>query len=151
MAVEWRYLQQAADFFGKLGLTARVAHELDGVRGVHKVDLYVVGLFHGIPFRWIVECKAWNSNIPKEEVMALAAIVQDVGADRGFLLSEIGFQSGAVREAHQSNITLSSLEDLASATEEVFVDAAIGTLHRRLHKVHTRSRTMKVETYVGYS
>jgi hypothetical protein len=148
MTVEWlKYQQQAADFFGKFGLAAHVEHEVEGVRGVHKVDVYVEGSFHGIPFRWIVECKAWNSNIPKEKVMALAAIVQDVGADRGFLLSETGFQSGAVRAAHKTNITLSSLEDLASATEEGFVDAVIGRLNWRLHKAHNRLRAIKKEKY----
>ena len=122
-------------------------HEVEGARGVHKVDVYVEGSFHGIPFRWIIECKAWNSNIPKEKVMALAAIVQDVGADGVFALSETGFQSGAVRAAHKTNITFSSLEDLASATEEEFVDAAIGRLNWRLQKAHNRLRAIKKEKY----
>lgn len=148
MTVEWReYQQQAADFFQKFGLTAYVEHEVEGVRGVHTVDVYVEGSFHGILFRWVVECKAWKSNVPKEKVMALASIVQDVGADRGFLLSETGFQSGAVRAARKTNVTLSSLEDLAGAAEENFVDAAIGGLNWRLYKARNRLRAIKKEKY----
>ena len=36
--------------------------------------------------------------------------MQDIGADRGILLSEKGFQSGAHRLAARSNITLTSYE-----------------------------------------
>jgi hypothetical protein len=45
-------------------------------------------------------------------VAALASVVQDVGADRGILLSETGFQAGAIRLASLSNITLTSLTEL---------------------------------------
>jgi len=148
MAVEWRtYQQQAANFFRKLGFTAQVEHEVEGARGVHKVDAYIEGAIHGIPFKWIVECKAWNSNIPKEKVMALAAIVQDIGADKGFLLSETGFQSGAVRAANKTNISLSSLEDLAIAAKDEFVDAVIGGLNWRLHKAQIRLRAIKKKEF----
>jgi len=100
MSVHWReYQQRAADFFRRLGLTAIVEHEVEGARGHHAVNVYVEGLFHGIPLKWVVECKAWKTNVPKEKVMALSSIVQDVGADRGFLLSETGFQAGAIRAA----------------------------------------------------
>ena len=44
----------------------------------------------------------------KEKVLALQAIVADAGAHRGFLLSESGFQSGAITSARTSNITLTT-------------------------------------------
>jgi hypothetical protein len=148
MSSAWReYQEQAAEFFHRLALSATVEREVEGARGVHAVDVFVEGTFHGIPFKWVVECKAWKTSVPKEKVMALAAIVQDIGADRGFLLSEAGFQSGAVRAAHKTNITLSSLEDLSSATEETFVDAAIGGLHWRLQKACKRLREIGKEIY----
>lgn len=148
MSADWReYQKQAAEFFRRFGLTATIEKEVEGVRGLHAVDVFVEGSFHGIPFKWVVECKAWKSNVPKEKVMALAAIVQDIGADRGFLLSETGFQSGAVRATHKTNITLSSLEDLVFATEEHFVDATIRALNWRLYKVRSRLRDIKKERY----
>lgn len=148
MSNTWRdYQEQAAEFFRRLGLTATVECKVEGVRGVHEVDVYAEGAFHGIPFKWVVECKAWKSSVPKEKVMALAAIVQDIGADRGFLLSEAGFQSGAVRASNKTNITLSSLDDLTGATEETFTDAAIGGLHWRLKKAQNRLREIKRAKY----
>ncbi len=44
--------------------------------------------------------------------MALRSIVDGVGADRGFIISKTGFQSGAIRAAGYTNITLTSIEDL---------------------------------------
>src|ERR1017187_7591686 len=109
MSSHWReYQEQAASFFRGLGLTARVEHTLEGARGVHVVDVYAFGKFHGVSFKWIVQCKDWKSNVPKEVVLAFSAVVQDVGADRGFVLSEIGFQSGALRVAQKTNVTLTS-------------------------------------------
>ena len=88
----WReYQERAAVFFRGFGLASTVDHEVDGVRARHKIDVCVEGKFHGITLKWIVECKNWKTNIPKEKVMALNAIVQDIGADCGFLLSEVGF------------------------------------------------------------
>jgi hypothetical protein len=147
-SINWReYQEQVATFFRRLGLSASVEHELEGARGLHAVDVYVQGSFHGVPLKWVVECKAWKSNVPKEKVMALAAIVQDVGADRGFLLSEVGFQSGTVRASHKTNITLSSLEDLSSSAEEALTDAALGGLNWRLQKARNRLREIRKQKY----
>lgn len=142
---KWKLYQiEAANFFKKLGFKAIVEHKLEGVRGQHKIDVYVEGNIHGLPFIWIVECKAWNSNVSKEKVLTLSSIIQDVGADRGFLLSEKGFQSGAIRVAEKSNISLTSLEDLNQTIE---VDSIIGRLNWRLQKATLRLRKLKKEFY----
>jgi hypothetical protein len=66
-----------------------------------------------------VECKLWARKVTKLHVAALARIVEDVGADRGILLCEAGFQPGARKLAELSNITLTSLADMrASAAGE---------------------------------
>jgi Restriction endonuclease len=77
-------------------------------------------MFAGVPVLWIVECKLWNRAVPKEKASVLKDIVNDLGADRGLLMSERGFQSGAVNLAAAKNITLSSLDELrANATEQL--------------------------------
>jgi hypothetical protein len=94
-----------------------------------------------------VECKAWQSNVPKEKVAALSAILQDIGADRGFLLSEKGFQSGALRMAEKSNITLTSLADLASTVGDRHTVARVASLHLRIHNVVEKLRAIKKARY----
>ena len=109
--------------------------------------MLVKGSYHGIRFIWVVECKDWKSSIPKEKVLALSAIVQDIGADRGFLMSESGFQSGAIRVANNTNITLTSLEDLISETENCLLDSTIGNLSWRASRAHKRLRKIKKEHF----
>jgi len=79
--------------------------------------------------------------------MALSSIVQDIGADRGFLMSESGFQSGAIRATNNTNITLSSLEDLSGETEHYLLDSTIGNLNWRLSKAQKRLRKIKKEKF----
>lgn len=144
----WKsYQQQSAEFFRSLGLTAKVEELVAGARGAHKIDVYVEGNFMGISFTWVVECKCWKANVSKEKVAALTAILQDIGADRGFLLSEKGFQSGALRLAEKSNITLTSLADLASTVGDRHITAQVASLHLRLHNITTKLRALKKALY----
>lgn len=144
MELAWReYQLKAANFFKGLGFTANVEHQIEGARGIHKLDVFVEGDISGIPFKWVVECKDWKSNIPKEKVLALSSIILDIGAEKGFLLSETGFQSGAIRVAEKTNITLSSLADLK---EEIRYDSIIGRLNWRLQKSRNRLRKLKRES-----
>lgn len=139
MSSTWKlYQTSAAEFFHKRGFTAKLEHEVTGARGKHEIDVFVTGKIKGIAFRWVVECKAWNSNIPKEKVMALLSIVQDVGADRGFLLSETGFQSGAIRAVNNTNITLTSLADLEIETRKYIAGDEVSMLRGRRKVIHDR-------------
>lgn len=142
--MNWReYQDSAAEFFCKLGLDTKIEHKIEGVRGIHEVDVFAAGKFNGIEFNWVIECKHWKSNVPKEKVMALYSIVQDVGADRGFLLSETGFQSGAINASRLSNITLTSLEDLSLTAEKLSVDYIIGQKSWDIAKARARLLEIK--------
>jgi hypothetical protein len=111
--VKWKqYQEDVAELFRSLGFTATVEAKLSGARGVHTIDVHATQTAYGFPVTWIVECKYWNRAVPKEKVLVLGQIVADVGADRGFLLSESGFQSGAVLATQHTNVTLTSLPDL---------------------------------------
>lgn len=145
MGIKWKdYQLKTAEYFKKLGLNALVEHKVEGIRGVHEIDVYVEGKIYGLPFIWIVECKAWKSNVPKEKVLTLSSIILDIGADKGFLLSEKGFQSGAIRLAEKTNITLSSLEDL---NEDLPIDAIISHLNWRLQKAKIRLLKLKKDHF----
>ena len=132
------YQQEAAQFFIDLGLSAVVEKKIQGVRGKHKIDVFVTGRVHSLDLRWIIECKHWASNVPKEKVLTLLSIVQDIGADKGILLSEVGFQSGAIRVSRNTNILLTSLADLKEEVRESFAETIISSLHWRLTRVRNK-------------
>lgn len=148
MKPEWqRYQEDAAAYFTSLGLKTEVEARIEGARGIHDIDVLVTGTAFGLGVRWIVECKNWSNNIPKEKVLALQAIVQDAGADRGILLSEVGFQSGAIRVTRNTNITLTSLADLRANTHDMLTEQIVTLLHwrwnqimKRLSKVHNQQK-----------
>jgi hypothetical protein len=114
----WReYQNEVASFFRRQGCDAEVEKKVQGARAMHEVDVYVTFFRSGIKCSWIVECKLWKTKVPKEKVMALRSIVDDIGADRGIIISEQGFQSGAMDAVRDSNITLvTSLEDFERTT-----------------------------------
>lgn len=122
MATDWRACQEeAAEFFRSLGLDATVNARLQGVRTRHDVDVLVKSQHAGFEVTWIVECKHWNSPVSKLHVLALREIVTDLGADRGILLAESGFQSGAYEAAQLTNVYLTSLADAQrTASEEIY-------------------------------
>jgi restriction system protein len=66
----------------------------------------------GFDVQWLIECKAWASPVSKEKVLALRSIVDDVGADRGFMMAERGYQRGALEAARFASVMLTSLADL---------------------------------------
>lgn len=128
----WRdYQDRTAEFFRALGMDANVAERVIGARGQHDVDVAVRTSRAGIQQLWVIECKWWRRSVSKLHVAALASVVQDVGADRGILLSETGFQAGAIKLALLSNITLTSLAELKDGMclhEGTVVEAGPGWL-----------------------
>lgn len=128
----WRdYQEEVAAFFRELGFTVKVEATLQGIRTTHNVDVWAQAERFGLFTRWVIECKQWQSSVPKEKVLALRSIVDDLGADRGFIMNERGFQSGAYDAAEYANVTVTSLRELR--------DGAIGDISaRRLDETHRR-------------
>lgn len=118
---DWKdYQEQAAEFFRSLGLEANTDVTIQGVRTKHDVDVLVKSRLYGFSLTWIVECKHWKDAVSKLHVLALREIVSDTGADRGILLSEAGFQSGAIEAANLTNVQVTSLADLnVTAREQI--------------------------------
>ena len=111
MATDWQdYQEEAAALFRSMGLDASTNVALDGVRTRHAVDVVVRSHHAGFDITWLVECKFWKTPVSKLHVLGLRQIVAEVGADRGILLCEAGFQSGAVEAANLTNVQLTTLE-----------------------------------------
>lgn len=119
MAGNWKdYQEEAAEFFRGLGLKANTDVTIQGVRTKHDIDVLVEMDVAGFSVRWLVECKNWSSPVNKLHVMGLREIVSDLGADRGIILCEVGFQSGSIEAANLTNVQVSSLSDLSISSRE---------------------------------
>jgi hypothetical protein len=114
------YQERAAAVFSKLGCSVVVDAKVKGVRASHQIDVLVRFTRWGLNQIWIIECKHHRRRITKAAVEALKSIVQDVGAEKGFVLSELGFQPAAIAAARNTNVSLISLAKLeAGAAPDV--------------------------------
>ncbi|RZM80364.1 restriction endonuclease [Pseudoalteromonas rubra] len=122
MSINWKeYQEEAAEFFRSLGLEAETDVTIEGVRTKHDIDVLVKSHHAGFDITWIVECKHWQKPVSKLHVLGLREIVSDTGADRGILLSESGFQSGAIEAANLTNVHVTSLEEFRlSASSDIY-------------------------------
>jgi Restriction endonuclease len=147
--MKWRdYQEQTAQLFRSLGYQAVTDQQLTGARGKHKIDVVIRFSKHAFSCLWIIECKLWARNVPKEKVLALQSIVEDVGADKGIMLSEKGFQSGCFACASRTNILLSSLSKLRGTHQEdlhrAFVDSLLIEIKRATKQARKLAPTEKV-------
>jgi len=135
----WRaYQEEAAEFFRSLGLGASTDVRLKGARTSHDIDVLVRFTQLGIGVTWIVECKNWKASVSKLHVLALREIVTEVGADRGILLSESGFQSGANDAAKLSNVLLTSLAGMRIVARNEIYSARSHELYNRIENCNDR-------------
>ena len=65
-------------------------------------------------------------------------IVTSVGADRGILLSEAGFQSGAIEAATLTNVRVTSLADIQGTASFEIVSMRLRELYDRVEMARER-------------
>ena len=100
---------------------------VQGARASHQIDVLVNLNISPNGHRWLIECKYRSRPIGKHEVQAFKTVIDDIGADHGYILSERGFQKGAISMASTFNISLSSLSHL----QEQFVHEQLISDHRQ--------------------
>ena len=127
-----RHQHRTADLLRELGFTAEVNDPLLTTSGlVHKVDVSARIVLTGVGAldRRVQAVERGGS---KREGVCAKDIVNDFAADRGLLMSQKGFQSGAVRLAAAKNITLSSLNELWTNAAEQLIAARVTATELRL-------------------
>jgi len=107
MPDEWGELEDLVTaILNEAGLHARRAVPVVLPRGNVNVDVVAEETHDGITHRIFGECKNWRTNIPREVVHAFRTVVAEAGANRGYVISRVGFQTGAINAAQSTNIEL---------------------------------------------
>lgn len=139
MAVDWfDYQEETAAFFRSLGLDAQTNVTVEGVRTRHDIDVLVKMHHVGFDVTWAIECKHWKTKVSKLHVLGLRTVVQEIGADRGILLCEVGFQSGAFEAAQLTNVVATSLANVMRSAEDDIYDLRIRELLERIASAKER-------------
>ncbi len=147
----YNFQEEICEHFRNLGTNAKTNVTVEGVRGSSNIDVVVESKYLGTDFKWFVEAKYWNSNVTKEIVHAFSTVLQNTGADRGFIISKKGFQSGAIKATKHTNISLYTFEEFKKKTSHLvqsnilksFLNRAILTSTR--YWGHTKEIRIKYE------
>lgn len=73
----------------------------------------------------LVECKDYNRKVPIGELEAFRTKIEDIGAQKGIMVSSAGFQAGAEETAKAYNIELFTLEEIKSDWTTTIRDISI--------------------------
>lgn len=136
---EWyKFQEEIKEHFLSIGADAETNVTMQGVRTSHDIDVVVKTKFLGDDITWIIEAKCWNTKVPKEKVLALRTIADDLGVDRGFIISKCGFQSGAIESAKSTNIKLKTFEELKEETAAFIEHKILNSYLKRLTRIDDR-------------
>lgn len=127
----YKFQEDICEHFNNLGANAKTNVRVEGVRGFSDIDVLVESKYLGTDFKWLVEAKYWNSNVTKEIVHAFFTVLQNTGADRGFIISKIGFQSGAIEATKHTNISLYTFEEFKKKTSHLVQSNVLKSLLNR--------------------
>ncbi|GAF60420.1 restriction endonuclease [Psychrobacter sp. JCM 18903] len=145
----YEFQENIKEHFNSLGADAETNVRIQGVRTCHDIDIFVKTRFLGENITWIVEAKYWKSKVTKAQVLTLRSIVDDIGADRGFIISVAGFQSGAFEAANNTNVKLKTFDELKIDTKGLIETEILKTYYKRLLLLEDRywshSKRLRIE------
>jgi hypothetical protein len=146
----YNFQEELCKYFISLGLNAKTNVTAKGVRTEHDIDVLVKSKFIGHDIKWIVEAKHWSKKISKLHVLALRTIVDDIGADKGFIISKLGFQKGAKEAAENSNILLLTFEELKAASKNYVEDEIMAQCEERIALTKARYWSHSKDVRIDY-
>ncbi|WP_348825511.1 restriction endonuclease [Flavobacterium aestuarii] len=127
----WRELQLfVSEILNECGYVTQIEKTIQTLRGKVEIDVYAEKE-EGIKTIILCECKFWKNNIPQTVVHSLRSVINDYGATNGFIISKVGFQSGAIETIDKSNISLLTWSDF----QELFLSKWLDNIIERNHKI----------------
>jgi Restriction endonuclease len=135
----WRDLQICvAQVFSEIGCKVHTGAKVDLPRGTVELDVFVRDITTVPHSNYVCECKNWSRRVPKSVVHSFRTVISELGANRGFLISRIGFQSGARDAAQFTNIDLLSWRQF----EELIFDRWIDGITQRLNPLFASAHVL---------
>ncbi len=134
----WQELEEIVrDILSECGMVANRNVHIALPRGAVDVDVLAEEEVDGVITRTICECKNWSSNIPKEVIHSFRTVMQETGAHRGYVISKVGFQTGAVEAATATNIELLTFDDFQTIYFDKWIHAQCWELENNIGSVNT--------------
>lgn len=108
----WNDLQdKVAEILTQCGFDAGKEQVIESVRGKVEIDVFAEELVKGRKYTILCECKYWKSKIPQAVIHGFRTVVNDIGANIGYIITTSDFQSGAKLSSLNTNVELLSWEN----------------------------------------
>lgn len=131
---DWQSLQtDVANLLAECGFRVEVEHPTRTVRGQVSIDVFATEARHGREYVVLCECKNWKTNVHQQVVHGFRTVVNDTGANVGYIIASSGFQAGAHREAEMTNVRLVTWQGFQDEFENAWLHQfMMPTLEREL-------------------
>ena len=115
----WQALQtEVGRILRECGFDVEVEKKIQSARGTVELDVYADETIRGRRYAIACECKYWKSRIPQAVVHGFRTVVQEIGANIGYIISMEGFQSGAMSASDLTNLKLVTWQEFQDIFEE---------------------------------
>lgn len=135
----WQALQiEVGRILEECGFEVEVEKQTAAARGTVEIDVYAEETVRGRKYAIACECKFWKSRIPQAVIHGFRTVVQDIGANIGYIISMEGFQSGAVSASDLTNLKLVTWQEFQDIFEESWFEGFFTMqIHKRLSGLMT--------------
>ncbi|WP_454785391.1 restriction endonuclease [Legionella sp. WA2024007413] len=114
--------------------------KIETARNKVEIDVYGEELINNRKITVLCECKFWNKKIPQDTIHSFRTVMNDYGANTGYIISKKGFQLGAFQAVKNTNVLLRSWEDFQNDFEKQWFDRyMIREMDRQLDPFFTYS------------
>lgn len=115
----WQALQaEVGRILAECGFAVEIEKKAQSARGEVELDIYAEEIVRGRKYAIACECKFRKARIAQAVVHGFRTVVQEIGANIGYIVSMEGFQSGAVTAGELTNISLVTWQEFQNIFEE---------------------------------
>ncbi len=127
---DWKELQtRVASILSDIGYTCEVEKNIDTVRGKVNIDVFAENTNIQPKQLILAECKFWSTNVPKAVIHSFRTVINDSGANYGYVISKAGFQSGSFDAVDKSNVSLFTWNEFQEFFKPTWLNAMLHKLY----------------------
>ncbi|MFD1357645.1 restriction endonuclease [Fictibacillus halophilus] len=147
----WQDLELiVAKILKECGFDTERGKDITTVRGTVDIDVYAKDHNSTPSSVYLIECKYWNTDIPKTIIHSFRTVVGDYGAQHGLIIAKKGFQSGAYEATKNTNIHLLSWNEFLSFFENRWLHNRLRNLHRISEPLRIYNDPLDVSDYIAH-
>jgi hypothetical protein len=121
---DWKDLEmRVCQILSECGCRTERGKHLSLPRGGVDIDVYAEDLTREPHIVIVCECKYWETRVPKSTIHSFRTVISETGAHVGFIVSSVGFQSGAIEAVKNTNIELVTWQQFQKRFYDRWFDA----------------------------